>query len=78
MIAAVTVAFLLGGLAFAPAWVLYGAFVADSLHTRRHRRRRAQIDLDGADAVETWLTDIEFQRQHPANGTPFEGEGERA
>lgn len=71
---AITIAFLLGGLAFGPAWLLYGAFIADSLTTRRHRRRRQQIDLYGTDAIEAWKTDIDWQQPTASNGTPFEGD----
>lgn len=73
MIVALVIASLVAGL-------LIGASVTDVRTFRRDRRRRQrrreQIERDGADAVECWLTDIEAQRQQPSNGTPFEGESE--
>ena len=76
MLSGVLVGFLIGCLASGPAWLLYGALVQVKVtDAQRRRRRRAQIDLDGADAVEAWAADIEWQRQQPTNGHPFEGDG---
>ena len=72
---ALALAFVLGAVTTSPAWLLLGAIVADTLSVRRHRRRRVTIDTEGPDAVESWLADIDWQRDHQ-NGDPFREEGE--
>ena len=72
----VALAFLLGVLAGGVLGIVLGALVADTLNLRRHRRRRATIDLHGADALESWLAGIDWPTRAP-NGSPFE-EGEVA
>jgi hypothetical protein len=67
---AVTVAFLVGVIAGAPAWFLWGAITADRLKENRRRRRREQIDRDGSDAVESWFSDSQPPRPQ-TNGTPW-------
>ena len=66
---ALALAFLLGAITTGPAWLLLGAIIADTLTVRRHRRRRATIDLEGPDAVESWLAGIDAPQ--PTNGTPW-------
>jgi hypothetical protein len=67
----VTVAFLAGVVAGAPAFFLWGAITADRLKENRRRRRREQIDREGSDAIESWLIDSQPPRPPHANGTPW-------
>ena len=66
---ALALAFILGAITTGPAWLLLGAIIADTLTVRRHRRRRATIDQDGHDAVESWLAGID--QPGNGNGTPW-------
>lgn len=68
---ALALAFVLGAVTTGPAWLLLGAIIADTLSVRRHRRRRATIDLEGPDAVESWLAGIDAPRPTNGNGTPW-------
>jgi len=67
---ALTLAFFIGVLCGLVPGILTGAIIADTLNAQRARRRRHTIDLHGADALESWLTGIDWHR--PTNGTPFE------
>jgi hypothetical protein len=75
---ALALAFLLGAITAGPAWLLFGAIIADTLTVRRHRRRRATIDLEGPDAVESWLAGIENPKPANGNGTPWPEEEQTA
>lgn len=77
MIAAVAIAFLIGSLTGLVIGVLVGAVIADTLALRRSHRRRAAVDVHGADALESWLAGIDWPARQPTNGHPFQ-EGEVA
>lgn len=77
MIAAVSIAFLIGAVAGCIVGVLVGAVVADTLAVQRRRRRRELIDIDGADALESWLAGVEWPYpQRRTNGSPFHDDAE--
>jgi len=66
----ISLAFVVGVLAGIVPGILTGAIIADTLNAQRARRRRTAIDLHGTDALESWLTGIDWPR--PQNGSPFE------
>jgi hypothetical protein len=73
----IALAFLAGAICGLVIGVLVGAVVADTLALRRTHRRRAAVDVHGADALESWLTGIDWPARQPTNGHPFQ-EGEIA
>jgi hypothetical protein len=73
----VTIAYVVGGLCFVLGVAVDRLLVATreiNRENRRRARRHEEIEMHGADAVESWLTETDWSAFRPTNGTPFEGD----